>query len=154
MYLLIKEIDKNCNFQQTRIFEVGKNIDADKYFEIVKDYYRDELNLDLELIGTFRIKQDALKMLHELDYNYQKPINHRDNNGEYRSKKNKHLAGSHHSKIRVPSLKRSRRTWKKFYELFPSLKGKDSLETTTYYRIGGGHANKRIKLKKICSKKK
>lgn len=151
MYLLIKVNNKNCYFRYS-IKETKQNIDANEYFELVKDYYKNELNLDISLINSFSIKQDALKMLHKLDPNYQAPINHRDNNGEYHSKKNKQQSCSHYSKIRVPSLKRSRRTWKKFYELFPSLKGKDFLETTTYYHIGEhyeGYANKKHKLKKI-----
>lgn len=149
MYLLIKEKNKNF-YHRFKIDEVRESMDANKYFELVKDHYKKELDLDLDLLGIFNTKQEALKMLHELDPGYQAPINHKDNNGVYHSKKNKQLAGgSHHSSIRVPSLKRSKRTWKKFYELFPSLKGEESLKTTTYYRIGGGHANKRIKLKKV-----
>lgn len=150
MYLLIKVNNKNCNFQY-KIDEVRQNINANKYFELVKDHYKNELNLDFSLIRTFNTKQEALKMLHDLDPNYQARINHRDNNGVYHSKKGKQCCYFHHSSIRVPSLKRSKRTWKKFYELFPSLKGEKSLETTTYYRGRGeyGYAHKKYKLKKI-----
>lgn len=148
MYLLIKEKNKNF-YRRFWIDEVRESMDANKYFELVKDYYKDELDLDLDLLGIFNTKQEALKMLHDLDPNYQAPINHKDNNGVYHSKKNKHCCCSHHSSIRVPSLKRSKRTWKKFYELFPNLKGEESLKTTTYYHIRGRYANKRYKLKKV-----
>lgn len=153
MYLLIKVNNKNCYFRY-KIDEVRQNIDANKYFELVKDYYKNELNLDLLLIRIFNTKQEALKMLHDLDPNYQAPINHRDNNGVYHSKKNKHSSPSsfNRSKIRVPSLKRSKRTWKKFYELFPNLKDEESLKITTYYYRGSrgyGYANKKYKLKKV-----
>lgn len=153
-YLLVKVNNKNCNFQY-KIDKVRQNMDANKYFELVKDHYKDELDLDLSLISTFNTKQEVLNMLHDLDPNYQAPINHRDNNGEYHTKKNKHYSPSsfNRSKIRVPSLKRSKRTWKKFYELFPSLKDEESLKITTYYRGRGrggyGYANKKYKLKKV-----
>lgn len=148
MYLLIKEKNKNF-YRRFWIDEVRESMDANKYFELVKDHYKEELDLDLDLLGIFNTKQEALKMLHNLDPNYQAPINHKDNNGVYHSKKNKHVSCSHHSSIRVPSLKRSKRTWKKFYELFPNLKGEESLKTTTYYHIRGRYANKRYKLKKV-----
>lgn len=138
MYILVKVNNKNCNFRYN-IYEVKQNMDANEFFELVKNRYRDELNLDLDLLGIFQIKQEALNMLHDLDPDYQAPINHKDNNGVYHSKKNKHRSPSsfNRSKIRVPSLKRSKRTWKKFYELFPSLKDEKSLEITTYYRGRG-----------------
>lgn len=151
MYLLTKVNNKNCYFRY-KIDEVRQNINANKYFELVKDYYKNELNLDLSLIRIFNTKQEALKMLHSLDPNYQAPINHRDNNGIYHSKKGKQACCSHHSSIRVPSLKRSKRTWKKFYELFPSLKDEEALKTTTYYYRGSrgfGYAHKKYKLKKV-----
>lgn len=154
IYLLIKVNNKNCSFQY-KINKVGQNIDANKYFELVKDNYKDEFNFDLSLVKIFNTKQEALKMLHDLDPSYQAPINHKDNNGEYHTKKNKHYSPSsfNRSKIRVPSLKRSKRTWKKFYELFSSLKDEDSLKITTYYqgrgRGGYGYANKKYKLKKV-----
>lgn len=149
MYLLIKIKNKNF-YRQFMIDEVRESMDANKYFELVKDHYKKELDLDLDLLGTFNTKQEALKMLHDLDPSYQAPINHKDNNGIYHSKKNKHRPCCfHYSNIRVPSLKRSKRTWKKFYELFPSLKEEESLKTTTYYHIRGRYANKRYKLKKV-----
>lgn len=154
MYILVKVNNKNCNFRY-KIDEVKQNMDANEFFELVKNHYRDELNLDLDLLGIFQIKQEALNMLHDLDPDYQAPINHKDNNGVYHSKKNKHRSPTsfNRSKIRVPSLKRSKRTWKKFYELFPSLKDEESLKITTYYRGRGrggfGYANKKYKLKKV-----
>lgn len=157
MYILVKVNNKNCNFRYN-IYEVKQNMDANEFFELVKNHYKDELNLDLDLLGIFQIKQEALNMLHDLDPDYQAPINHRDNNGVYHSKKNKHKHKSYcsySSKVRVPSLKRSKRTWKKFYELFPNLKDEESLNITTYYRGRGrggfGYANKKYKLKKIKS---
>lgn len=49
----------------------------------------------------------------------------RDNKSQYyRSKEGKEKDGrSFPGKIRVPSLKRSKSTWNKFYKLFPELKG-------------------------------
>jgi hypothetical protein len=49
------------------------------------------------------------------------PKSTKDNNGNYVGD-----GGGNENKIRVPSLKRSNRTWSNFYRLFPSLKGKDS----------------------------
>lgn len=47
--------------------------------------------------------------------------------------------------IRVPSLKRSKNTWKRFYKLFPSLKGEKCFNCG---RCATGD-EKRIKLKKV-----
>lgn len=124
MYILVKVNNKNCNFRY-KIDKVRQNMDANKFFELVKDHYRDELNLDLSLISTFNTKQEALNMLHDLDPNYQAPINHRDNNGEYHTKKNKHSSPSsfNRSKIRVPSLKRSKKNLEKVLRAISKFKG-------------------------------
>ena len=61
MHLLIKVNNKNCYYRY-KIDEVRQNIDANKYFELVKDYYKKELDLDLLLIKIFNTKQEALKI--------------------------------------------------------------------------------------------
>ena len=73
----------------------------------------------------------------------------RDNNGEYIcSKPSKPKDGHYnHGSVRVPSLKRSNATWKKFYKLFPELKGQ------SYYLYGNDELSRQnesfIPLKKI-----
>jgi len=47
---------------------------------------------------------------------------HRDNKNAY----NTRGGDGNNNSIRVPSLKRSDRTWRNFYRLFPHLKGKDT----------------------------
>ena len=52
---------------------------------------------------------------------YQKRIVHKDNQKFVYNSGND---TGHRDSIRVPSLKRSKATWKRFYELFPEAKGK------------------------------
>lgn len=52
---------------------------------------------------------------------YQKRIINKDNQPFVY---NSSGGGGNRNTIRIPSLKRSRKTWKRFYELFPILKGK------------------------------
>ena len=82
------------------------------------------------------IEEDRRKCLGYKQYSkccgYQKRIINKDNQPFVY---NTSGGGSNKNTIRVPSLKRSKKTWKRFYELFPTLKGKK-----TY---------KGIKLKKI-----
>ena len=75
---------------------------------------------------------DALKMLEEDRRktigkrlysrwgSYQKRIIHKDNQ---KFVYNSSGGNGHTDSIRVPSVKRSRSTWKRFYELFPEAKG-------------------------------
>lgn len=71
-----------------------------------------------------RIEEDRRKTLGRLLYSgwhaYQKRIVHKDNQKfVYNTSGGDGYFGS----IRVPSLKRSKATWKRFYELFPEAKG-------------------------------
>ena len=70
------------------------------------------------------IEEDRRKILGKRLYSnlggYQKRIIHKDN------QKFVYNTGRHNgniTSIRVPSLKRSKATWKRFYELFPEVKG-------------------------------
>lgn len=58
MYLLIKEKSKNF-YHRSWIDEVKESMNANKYFELVKDHYKKELDLDLDLLGIFNTKQEA-----------------------------------------------------------------------------------------------
>lgn len=58
-----------------------------------------------------------------LNYNFMPRDVYRDNKQVY-NVSNKGRGGDKPNPIRVPSLKRSNATWKKFYSLFPFLKGK------------------------------
>lgn len=73
-----------------------------------------------------RIEEDRRKTLARHLYSswgaYQKRIVHKDNQKFVYNSSN---GDGHFDSIRVPSLKRSRATWKRFYELFPDAKGLD-----------------------------
>ena len=77
------------------------------------------LNKALEMI-----EQDRRKIIGRRLYNkwngYQKRIVHKDNQKFVYNSGN---GTGHLDSIRVPSLKRSKATWKRFYELFPTAKG-------------------------------
>ena len=70
------------------------------------------------------IEEDRRKIIGRRLYNkwngYQKRIVHKDNQ---KFVYNGGEGGSNRNTIRIPSLKRSNATWKRFYELFPNLKG-------------------------------
>ena len=72
------------------------------------------------------IEEDRRKTLARQLYSswgaYQKRIVHKDNQ---KFVYNTNGGDGHFDSIRVPSLKRSRATWKRFYELFPDAKGLD-----------------------------
>ena len=74
-----------------------------------------------------RIEEDRRKTLARRLYSswgaYQKRIVHKDNQ---KFVYNSGGGNGHFDSIRVPSLKRSRVTWKRFYELFPDAKGLDT----------------------------
>ena len=52
------------------------------------------------------------------DYNFMPKHITRDNKNSYNAR-----SGGEQNSIRVPSLKRSDKVWRNFYNLFPSLKG-------------------------------
>lgn len=52
------------------------------------------------------------------DYNFMPKQVTRDNKNSYNTR-----SGGEQNSIRVPSLKRSNKVWRNFYNLFPSLKG-------------------------------
>ena len=70
------------------------------------------------------IEEDRRKTLGTRSYSnwgaYQKRIVHKDNQKFVYNSGN---GTGHFDSIRVPSLKRSNATWKRFYELFPDAKG-------------------------------
>jgi hypothetical protein len=57
----------------------------------------------------------------EIDYNFMPKQITRDNKNSYNAR-----SGGEQNSIRVPSLKRSDRVWRNFYNLFPALKGRTS----------------------------
>ena len=71
-----------------------------------------------------RIEEDRRKTLARRLYSdwgaYQKRIVHKDNQ---KFVYNTNGGNGHFDSIRVPSLKRSKAIWKRFYELFPQAKG-------------------------------
>lgn len=64
----------------------------------------------------------GVKWNKKLDYNFMPKQVFRDNKNVY----NVRGGDGVYTSIRVPSLKRSDRVWRKFYNLFPSLKGETS----------------------------
>ena len=60
----------------------------------------------------------AVKWNGEVDYNFMPKQVTRDNKAAYNVK-----GGGESNAIRVPSLKRSDKVWRNFYNLYPSLKG-------------------------------
>lgn len=79
-------------------------IPLDKALEMIKEERR-------KIIGIHLYKWNG----------YHKRIIHKDNQ---KFVYNSSLGNGYIDSIRVPSLKRSKATWKRFYELFPEAKGK------------------------------
>ena len=67
--------------------------------------------------GRFAVRWNGVT-----DYNFMPKADNRDNKNSFNAKSG--YGGS--TSVRIPSLKRSNSTWKKFYELFPYLKGETS----------------------------
>jgi hypothetical protein len=64
--------------------------------------------------GRWAIKNS----FNEIDYNFMPKQITRDNKAAYNAR-----SGGESNSIRVPSLKRSDKVWRNFYNLFPNLKG-------------------------------
>lgn len=81
-------------------------------------------------------------------YEYNKQVRPKDNYNLLGEPSRFRRCNEYLHDIRVPRLSASKKTWKRFYELFPFLKGKEF-----YYRqstINGRNQRERpIKLKKI-----
>lgn len=107
-----KEFYKYC--REYSMWEIKFNVDYDK-----DKYTVIPLEKALEMI-----EEDRRKTLGIRSYSnwgaYQKRIVHKDNQKFVYNSGN---GTGHFDSIRVPSLKRSNATWKRFYELFPDAKG-------------------------------
>lgn len=86
-------------------------------------------------------------------YNFKKSLPAKDNYNIYEDNSNRNLGDPKSPIIRVPSLKR-KTAWKRFYKLYPALKGLSKIEGS-YSTWGGGGKfpcginPSTIKLKKI-----
>jgi hypothetical protein len=90
------------------------------FWEVKFDNHCNLIPLDkaLEMIEEDRRKIIGIRLY---KWNgYHKRIIHKDNQ---KFVYNSSGGGSNRNTIRIPSLKRSNATWKRFYELFPNLKG-------------------------------
>ena len=129
-----KEFDKRIELCKkeyaiiaTKTTLVGKDLrDYCREYSLWEIRFDKNLNLIPLEIALKMNEEDRRRVLGKRLYSkwegYQKRIIHKDNqkfvyNGR---------GGSNKNKIRIPSLKRSNSTWKKFYELFPFLKGLDT----------------------------
>ena len=98
--------------------------------EALKKYCRDEMLWEVKFDSQMnlvpleyalaQIEENRRHCISRCKYNYQRRIINKDNQ---KFCYNSSGDGSNRQRIRVPSLKRSDATWRKFYELFPSLKG-------------------------------
>ena len=79
-----------------------------------------EVKRKLDYANNILNNLDYLVQSHS--YSYKKPKSHKDNDGSFTSK----YDYSHSDIIRVPSLKR-KTAWKRFYKMYPQLKGKKSI---------------------------
>lgn len=91
------------------------------FWEVKFDNHCNLIPLDkaLEMIEEDR-RRTIGRRLYSKWSGYQKRIIHKDNQKFVYNSGN---GGSNRNTIRIPSLKRSNATWKRFYELFPKLKG-------------------------------
>ena len=89
------------------------------------NYQTDEFTLVPLEKALEMLENDRRRTIGRCLYNkwngYQKRIVNKDNQKFVYNDSN---GGSNKNTIRIPSLKRSNATWKRFYELFPFLKGK------------------------------
>ncbi|MBR6907090.1 hypothetical protein IKN40_00920 [bacterium] len=107
-----KDLYKYC--REYSMWEIKFNIDYDK-----DKYTLIPLEKALEMIEEDRRKTLGIRLYSNCGA-YQKRIIHKDNQKFVYNSNN---GGSNRNTIRIPSLKRSNSTWKKFYELFPKLNG-------------------------------
>ena len=107
-----KDLYKYC--REYSMWEIRFNVDYDK-----NEYTLIPLDKALEMIKEDRRKTIG-RHLYSKWNGYQKRIAHKDNQKFVYNSGN---GTGHFDSIRVPSLKRSNATWKRFYELFPSAKG-------------------------------
>lgn len=107
-----KDLYKYC--REYSMWEIRFNVDYDK-----NEYTLIPLDKALEMIEEDRRKTIG-RHLYSKWNGYQKRIVHKDNQ---KFVYNSSGGGSNRNTIRIPSLKRSNATWKRFYELFPNLKG-------------------------------
>ena len=107
-----KDLYKYC--REYSMWEIKFNVDYDK-----NEYTIIPLDKALEMI-----EEDRRKIIGRRLYSnwsgYQKRIVHKDNQKFVYNSGN---GNGHIDSIRVPSLKRSKAIWKRFYELFPEAKG-------------------------------
>ena len=73
-----------------------------------------------------RLKEMKNNINNQVSYRKQDKIIHRDNKGVYIGG-----GGSNRTKVRYPSKKRSFKTWKKFYEMFPYYAEEDGWDGKT-----------------------
>lgn len=100
------------------------------------DYILEQIRrLEEKLADTDTIDHEARRAM----YSFVKELPFKDNAGY----PIQHYHGD--SRIRVPSLKR-KTAWKRFYKMYPELKGKDYI---TGYSTGGAKRASFIKLKQI-----
>ena len=86
-------------------------------------------------------------------YSWRRPQSQKDNDGNFTAKGE---GWAHSPQIRVPKLKR-KSAWKRFYRMFPDLKGKDTItgSSSCWYRDKNGDYKRgpwhysTIKLKKV-----
>ena len=82
--------------------------------------FDDNLNLIPLEVAIKQIEMERERYKAWKSYRYFKRFVNKDNQ---KFVYNSSGGGSNRNTIRIPSLKRSNATWKKFYELFPKLKG-------------------------------
>ena len=85
-------------YHELKTLILGSGISNDELCKIVREEYKRRTELDSIISKQTRERPK------------------KDNDGYYNGR-----GGSNRNKVRYPSKKRSRRTWKKFYELFPRL---------------------------------
>ena len=114
---------------------VRERLDTLLGFKRLASYMKREELLELKrlLDTTFVTQQEMIKMSADtyskkstMNRNFQKPILQRDNKGVRIGG-----GGSNYFSVRYPSKKRSLRTWKIFYEMFPYEAEKDNWDGKT-----------------------
>ena len=116
-----------------KLYEILKNkshqsIQMKELFEIFS--LAKELNFSKQELYNLWAKQNYIRYQNKKDYNRRPQKEGRDN-------KDVHVGsgGSNKNKVRYPSKKRSKSTWKKFYKLFPHLAEKDGWNGVTSKRM-------------------
>lgn len=124
-YDIRAKLAKKSYEELKRVLAKHNDWSADEIKQYCRDYMLWDVKFDrnsnpipLQIILK-NIEKERERTKESRAYTYVKRITHKDNQ---KFVYNSGGCGDNHHKVRIPSLKRSKSVWKRFYELFPYYK--------------------------------